>query len=263
MNHHGCAEVFDRQMKPGSNTMLKNVLVVAIGLLVADAALAQNSLSRKTQSTPAARYEHTQPLGAYALTQSGSLDIVPGNSISCNGGAPAFNHAQNSYYRRLDLDGQFSATGTVSIASVDIGIEQATGASGTQMITVNLYAIPNASALNLANLGAPIASENVNVVDQDGTLFNVPIAATLDGLANDLVVEVFTPDGGTTGNTFFIGSNETASINPAAAPSFIAAPDCGISQPTTTQAIGFPQMNIVMVVNATSLPVSLQGFSID
>jgi len=246
--------------------MFKNVLAVAIGLLAADAALAQGTISRGNASAAPSSFQHPQPNGSFALTQSGSLAITTGNSVSCNEGSPDFNHTDNSYYRRLNLDGNFAATGTVTIASVDIGIEQANGAGGTQPITVNLYAIPNASALTVANLGAAIATASVSVADQVGTLLNVPIAAALDGLTNDLVVEVFTPSGEVAGNTLFIGSNATASINPAGAASFIRAPGaaaCNINEPTATSAIGFPNMNIVIVANATSLPVSLQEFSVD
>lgn len=244
--------------------MLKTALATAIALLVADAALAQTTLSRNSSVIAPTTVQHPQPNGSFALTQSGSLAITTANSVSCNAGAGAnFNHAENSYYRRLNLDGNFAATGTVTIASVDIGVEQATGTGGTQPITVNLYAIPNASTLTIANLGAPIATSNVAVADQLGTLLNVPIAGSLNGLTHDLVVEVLTPDGQTTLNTFFIGSNATASINPAGAQSFLRAPTCSITEPTATSAIGFASMNIVMVVNATSLPVSLQNFSVD
>lgn len=246
--------------------MFKNLLAAAIGLLVADAALAQGTISRSSASATPTTFQHPQPNGSFALTQSGSLAITTANSVSCNVGDPTFNHTDNSFYRRLNLDGNFAATGTVTIASVDIGIEQATGAGGSQPITVNLYAIPNASALTIANLGAAIATANVSVADQVGSLLNVPIAAALNGLTSDLVVEVFTPSGEAAGSTFFIGSNDTASINPAGAQSFIRAAGptaCNIDEPTATSAIGFPDMNIVMVANATSLPVSLQEFSVD
>lgn len=103
----------------------------------------------------------------------------------------------------------------------------------------------------------------MNVGDQAATVLNVPIAAALNGLTNDLVMEIFTPDGQTAGHEFFIGSNTTASINPAGAPSFLAATACGVTEPTATSAIGFAGMNIVMIVNATSLPVTLQEFQID
>jgi hypothetical protein len=246
--------------------MLKTVLATAIGLLAADAALAQTTLSRNTSVVAPTTVQHPQPNGSFALTQSGSLAITAANSVSCNAGAPNFNHTDNFYYRRFNLDGNFAATGNVTIASVDIGVEQATGAGGTQPITVNLYAIPNASTLTMANLGAPIATASVAVIDQIGSLLNVPIAGSLNGLTHDLVIEVATPDGQTAGNTFFIGSNATSSINPAGAPSFIRAPGlagCEIDEPTATSAIGFAGMNIVMVANATTLPVSLQNFSVD
>lgn len=246
--------------------MLKNVLAAAISLLVADAALAQNTISRNTSVVVPTSVQHPQPNGSFALTQSGSLAITAGNSVSCNAGTPTFNHTDNFYYRRFNLDGNFAATGTVTIESVDIGVEQATGAGGTQPVTVNLYAIPNASTLTMTNLGAPIATANVALADQFGALLNVPIAGSLNGLTHDLVIEVFTPDGQTAGNSFFIGSNTTTSINPGGAPSYIRAPGtagCELDEPTATGTIGFPTMNIVMVANATSLPVSLQNFSVD
>lgn len=244
--------------------MYKNALALAIGLLAADAAIAQNTLGRNTQATPRT-VEQPAPAGSFPLTQSSSLAVTVGNSVSCNGGSPDFFHSENSYYRRFNLDGNFSATGTVTIDSVDIGIEQAVGNGGSQPITVNLYALPNASTMTLANLGAPIASAPVTVADQGATLLNVPIAASLNGLTHDLVVEVFTPDGETAGHSFFMGSNASGSINPAGAPSFIRAPTtgCDLNEPTPVGSIGFGSMHIVMVVNATSLPVSLQNYSID
>ncbi len=242
--------------------MTRKVLALAIGMLVFGAAHAQ-TLSINSSAVPQT-VDHAAPNGSSsAITQSGSLAVTAANSVSCNGGTPDFFHTDNSYMRRFDLDGFFSATGTVTIASVDIGIEQATSVGGTQPITVNLYSIPNASPLTFANLGAPIASASISVTDQATTLLNVPIAAALDGVANDLVMEVFSPNGQADSNTFFIGSNVTPSINPALASSFIAAVDCGINEPTATSSIGFANMNIVMVVNATSLPVTLQGFSVD
>ena len=46
------------------------------------------------------------------------------------------------------------------------------------------------------------------------------------------------------GNGFFIGSNGLGETGP----SYISAADCGITAPTTTAAIGFPAMMIVMNV---------------
>ena len=59
-----------------------------------------------------------------------------------------------------------------------------------------------------------------------------------------LVVEIFPPDGQTAGNSFFIGSNNLGQT----APSYLAAADCGVPEPTNTATIGFPDMHIVMNV---------------
>jgi hypothetical protein len=58
-------------------------------------------------------------------------------------------------------------------------------------------------------------------------------------------VDVFTPDGQVEGNSFFIGSNAGGQNDP----SYIAAADCGLTNPGDLAGIGFPNMHIVMVVN--------------
>lgn len=84
----------------------------------------------------------------------------------------------------------------------------------------------------------------INVPDQSATILNVPITADVPA-GSELVLEVFTPDGTAAGNLFFIGSNTA----PETGPSYISAPDCGLDDPTTTAAIGFPNMHIVMNVH--------------
>ena len=79
--------------------------------------------------------------------------------------------------------------------------------------------------------------------DQALTLFTVPVAGTAPA-GSVLVVEVFTPNGQTTSNSFFIGSNAAGQTGP----SYIAAADCTIPEPATTASIGFPNMHIVMNV---------------
>src|SRR5204863_3153577 len=59
-----------------------------------------------------------------------------------------------------------------------------------------------------------------------------------------LVMELFTPDGTTTSHLFFVGSNTAAESGP----SYISATACGITVPTTTAAVGFPNMHIVFNV---------------
>ena len=67
-----------------------------------------------------------------------------------------------------------------------------------------------------------VASVNVNVANQAGTILNVPISTAFDS-SKPLVVEVFTPDGEAPGNLFFIGSNASSETGP----SYISASACG------------------------------------
>ena len=81
------------------------------------------------------------------------------------------------------------------------------------------------------------------MADQNLTLFTVPVTGAAPA-GSVLVVEVFTPEGQTAGNSFFIGSNPDGETGP----SYLAAADCGVTEPTPTAAIGFPDMHIVMNV---------------
>jgi hypothetical protein len=166
--------------------------------------------------------------------------ITQFNSVSCNAGGL---HTDNSYMRRFTL-ADFGIADTFNVASVDVGIEVATGATGTQPVDVNLYTIATGTPLTFANLGAPIGTTNASVADQAMTVLNIPVTGAAPAGA-DLVVEIFTPDGQTLGNSFFIGSNP----NGQTGPTYLAAAACGVAEPTDTGAIGFPTMHMVLMVN--------------
>lgn len=159
-----------------------------------------------------------------------------GNSVSCNTGGL---HADNSYYRVFDLAGDFGITGAFDVTAVQYGIEQATSQT-TQPVDVNLYTLNG--TFTLANL-TPIGDTTDNISSQSGTIFTSLVGGTVppNGI---LVVEIFTPNGQTAGNSFFIGSNAAGQSDP----SYLRAADCGVTQPTATGGIGFPNMHIVMNV---------------
>jgi subtilisin family serine protease len=180
------------------------------------------------------------------ITHSTSQTIVQFNSASCNNGPPDFNHTDNSYWRAFDMN-TFTSGQEYNVTSVSFGVEQATSGSGTgQPVTVNLYTnsgapFPGGTLTLLASTGS------INVPDQALTVFSVPLIATVPAGTSELVMEVFTPDGQPAGNTFFIGSNALAETGP----SYISAADCGITEPTPTGDIGFPDMHIVFNVNGS------------
>ncbi len=183
--------------------------------------------------------------GDVVLTQSTDpATIIALNSVSCNAGTL---HSDNNYMRRFDLDGEFGITGSLTVDSVNVGIETATGAGGSQPISIILHSIANADALTFANLNE-VGRLDTTIADAAAVIQNFVVSSTaIDPATDDLVVDVFTPDGQTAGHSFFIGSNNLGET----APSFIAAAACGINEPTATGGIGFPDMNIVFSVNAT------------
>lgn len=184
------------------------------------------------------------PDALLTITHSATQNIVTANSVSCNNGV---GHTDNSYLRAFDL-AAFGITGAFDVTEVEIGIENATGLGGTQPATVNLYTWDPVDPFQFAFF-TPLDSASVAVADQAATILTVPIFATVPA-GSVLVVEFFTPDGEIDGNLLFVGSNPDGQT----APTYLAAPDCGIGEPTDTAAIGFPGMMLVMNVtgNATA-----------
>ncbi len=181
------------------------------------------------------------PCGTVMLTQSVSQTIVPLNSISCNAGGL---HTDNSYFRAFDLSADFGITGDFNVCGVDFGIETAAGAAGTQPVTVNLYSGPPGFPTDFPANFPLIGTIDLTVPDQAATILQAAVAAT--ALAGEeLVVEVFTPEGQTNGHSFFLGSNPDGENDP----SYLAAEACGAATPTATGDIGFPGFQFVINVH--------------
>jgi hypothetical protein len=190
------------------------------------------------------------PAGACpsTITQSSSQAVTLGNSVACYSGPPDFLHFDTSYWRAFNMA---SLTGSqqYNITSVSFGIELANDGDGSgQPVTVRLYtnnggAFPGGSR-------TLITAVNLTVMDQQQTIFNVPLFASVPAGTSELVMEVFTPSGQEAGNSFFIGSNSA----PETGPSYISANECGTPTPTTTTEIGFPDMQIVFNVFGSCPP---------
>lgn len=200
------------------------------------------------------------PTTAQTITQSTSLTITTGNSVSCNAGGL---HTDNSYYRGLTLSAFPALTlPQFVVQQVALGVEQASATAPPQPITVRIW---NATANPISGAANPpgnnmVSSEAVNVANQTLSLLAVPLTTQpLLLVASDvLAVEVFTPNGQTAGNSFFIGSNALGQSGP----SYLKAAPCGVSTITDTAAIGFPGMHIVMQVTGNNqVPVELQSIS--
>lgn len=203
------------------------------------------SLSGDTTVTPDAVSINTTSTNASTcpplITQSTTQTITTGNSISCNNG---ISHTDNSYWRAFDM-GSISG-GPYFVDSVSFGMEWA---NNTQPVTVRLYA--NSEGAFPGGTRSLIATREINVGSaQNGTVVEIPLSATVQTGASELVMELFTPDGQAAGNRFFVGSN----ADPQTGPSYLSAPACGITAPTDTAALGSPNMHIVFAVRGHCSP---------
>jgi subtilisin family serine protease len=167
------------------------------------------------------------------ITQSTSQAITAGNSVACTDNATGFT-VENHYWRAFNMN-TFTGGQEYDITSIEFGIEQATSGSGTgQPLTVNLYAnhgSPFPAGDWASNLLA--SSGSINIPDQSGVVFKVPITASVPAGTLELVMEVMTPDGVAAGNDFFVGSNTAAQTGT----SYISAADCGLLDPTPTDGL--------------------------
>jgi hypothetical protein len=173
------------------------------------------------------------------ITQSSSQTITPQNSVSCNTGPPTFYHYDTSYWRAFNM-AAINGSQQYNVTSVSFGIDNASDGTGKgQPLTVRLYA--NNGGAFPGGSRTQIAATTITVMDQSQTILNVPLAAMVPAGTSELVMEVFTPDGVASGNSFTIGSNAAAQTGP----SYASSANCGNPTPTDTADIGRPDMHIV------------------
>jgi hypothetical protein len=150
--------------------------------------------------------------------------------VSCNAGGL---HTDNSYSREFDLTA-FGIGGAFGVTQVEFGVEQAR-ATGNQPVTVNLYTKINPAApLIFANPFRRIGFDQCHGDGSSLTLLTIPVVGN-GPHGPVLVVEIFTPDGQTAGNSF-IGSNNLGQTKL----SHLAAAVCGVPELTATGNLGFP-----------------------
>jgi len=236
--------------------------VFALALTAVAGTASAQQLSRSGLAPGSQVLRPWTPTVAQTITQSVSPTVTGGNSVSCNGGAgTGFLHTDNRYFRAFTLSTfKNLSQPQFRVDSVDFGIETANDAAGAgQPVTVNLWR-STTNPPTLASLTA-VSSDNFSIPDQTNSVFNAVIASQpVFIVATDiLVVEIFTPDGQTTTNSFFVGSNAGGQTGP----SYILATACGISEITNLASIGFANMHIVMSVNGNNqVPVTLQSYDV-
>jgi hypothetical protein len=149
--------------------------------------------------------------------------------------------------------------GQFDVSAVSFGVESA---NVNQTVIVRLYTaanFPEGFPDSLTQIGT--ASVSVGSA-QNGTVVTASLGATVPAGTSQLVMELNTPDGRSTGHLFFVGSNSA----PETGPSYVTAGACGSNSPTTTTAAGAPNMHIVFNVvgtchQPTSRPATLLNIS--
>ncbi|MFK8013739.1 MAG: hypothetical protein AB8B80_16995 [Marinicellaceae bacterium] len=169
-------------------------------------------------------------------------------------------HADNSYFRFFDLSS--AGLGELSITDIDLGVENATsGTDGSQPIIIRVWSLAQGDTFPGGNLTL-VDEFNTTVMDgATGTVANFPYdnPVSFDSSVNNMVVEVNTPDL-EEGHGFFFGSNDSSQTGDF----FLSAEACGITDPTPTSGINFPDFRGIIVVNGFgNVPVDLMNFSID
>jgi len=185
--------------------------------------------------------------GPATLAQTADSTPVAQNSVAC-GHNDTGTTTENQYWRRYYFS-EYAITSTTHVGSVDVSIEQTTGAPN---MTVTLYTIPHSVTVDtidvgqLTQIGQAVVTTPANAVM---TSVNVPITGTIaDPRSSDLVVEVSTDDGAVDNTVFYIGST----TSPETHPSFISSASCNIADPVATADIGYPDMHIIEAVNVTT-----------
>ncbi|HEX4418329.1 MAG TPA: hypothetical protein VH165_10545 [Kofleriaceae bacterium] len=186
------------------------------------------------------------PPNQVTLNQTTSNGIVDGNSFAClfQGSDVSRN---NSYYR-VFTPSESGVTNALHIAQVEFGIEFSSAAGGMQPATLNIGTYSGTvdattTTLQLSDV-VPVMSANIQIRDTPApAMMTAPIKADIPAGSN-VIVELAVPGG----QTFFIGTNTSGEAKPG----YTRADDCGITDPTSMEAIASPgDADIVMTLTGT------------
>jgi hypothetical protein len=177
---------------------------------------------------------------AITLTHSESFDILAGNSVACASAAddPPQRTGPQSFYRVFDLDDYSEIDGAFEVMTFSFGVESA---STNYPVTLKIHTLEG--SFITSNLTQIESQEFTITPEMTGTFVEVNFdIAPLVPEGSTIVAELLYSDGFEFGGALFVGSNgfgETGST-------YLRADNCGIEQPTSTSAIGFPQVQWVM-----------------
>ena len=169
------------------------------------------------------------------LTHSLSQDLVPGAGVRCGHSNNTRTHA-NSFLRTYTLT-DFGISIGFNVTTIQFGVGSVFGPAIPLQARVYLLEGPLVFA-NMTLLGS--GSATVSADDNDSVI-SIPVEAEVPA-GSTLVTEIFVDFSET--SDFFPGMNTFGET----APSYIAAAGCGVPEPVTYAAVGFPGRNLVLNV---------------
>ncbi|MFB3908043.1 MAG: hypothetical protein ACE15D_06540 [Candidatus Eisenbacteria bacterium] len=216
---------------------MRQFLLIALGLLfIGSAASAAEFLTVDHQSYQVDPIQRA-PVQIY---QNYDITTIGDTQVAC--GVAGSYTTQNWFLRRFFLNADHGLN-AIQVESVDFGVSYLTGNITVDLI---LFTIPNGAAFRFANM-TECGRASVDLTPNDvGFLVNVPVSCCIeDGVNTDLVVAIDAPSGELSLVSFYPAANDAGAFQDA----YIAAADCGISEPTGVSDIGFPDSQTIFVVN--------------
>lgn len=238
---------------------MKKIAILGIAMLLGAAVAPAAEFT--TSGLPAGQSSSSQlTLTPVDITQSADLTVLAGYGIACSGGGLI---TENHWLRRFKLAVDHGIFNQYDVSSVDIGVESVSiGSSGLPNAEARIYSVGTGAAFTFANMTLQGTGVFQLTEPDDLVVKSVPVTASFPDPVNvDLVLDFWGPDGQTEPNLWGIypGANNLGQT----APSYLAAADCGVSEPTDAAALGFPSMHLVMVVRGDEVPVELQTFDVE
>lgn len=202
----------------------------------------------------------TQLIFSQEITNSNSLEILDGHSISCNSNGIT---RANTFYRKFNPE-DFGIYSAYHIDSFHFGIEKLTGVSNEGYpVTISIYSYDNnINGFPLENDLQLRGTATDMLNNQSLTIHTTTIDAIIPA-NKKFIVAIFVPsdviaDGGEGKVRFDIGANNAGELSP----SYIQADACSIIAPETFASQSRPDIQMVMKVIGTSTTAGLEDLEV-
>lgn len=238
---------------------MKSLLFVVLGLLLAGTAANAALIAGDGHLVGVGTI--VDPRTPVSCTQNWDTVTIEAVQVAC--GVSGISTTQNWYLRRFYMSDCGVAAG-MTIQSINFGVEQLDMADASTpppyAVLLKLYGIDTVDPFifgNLESLGPQIP---VAIVETDeGSILTAAVPNYALPANKDLVVALDAPDGQIIGPglQFRPGANSLGFDLDA----WLAAADCGVTQPVTVSSIGFADSQTIMVVNGNDSPVPTETSS--